>query len=101
MQYRRHAKLTQLTSFVVLGVKTTWKGIWLTLMRELAPQSETGAFLRSSYAFHHDIGTDPNFPARPCYELGFEATGNPRLKLDGTTSTSAMHVPGVIECCWH
>lgn len=45
-----------------IGVKNAWKLTWLTLMRELAPQSESGAFVRASYAFHHDIGTDSAFP---------------------------------------
>lgn len=43
------------------GAKTGWRLAWLTLMRELAPQSKDGAFQRPSYAYAASIG-DPGFP---------------------------------------
>ncbi len=43
------------------GAKTGWRLGWLTLMRELAPQSKDGAFTRPTYAFDANIG-DPAFP---------------------------------------
>ena len=33
------------------GAKTAWRTAWLTLMKELAPQSPEGAYERPSYKF--------------------------------------------------
>jgi putative glutathione S-transferase len=35
--------------------KTTWSNFWKTLMVELAPQSKTGSFVRSTYSFDNTM----------------------------------------------
>ena len=37
--------------WIVHGAKTTWNGIWLALMQELAPQKKDGSYERPKYAF--------------------------------------------------
>jgi glutathionyl-hydroquinone reductase len=49
-------------SSLVKTAKFGWKQIWLTFMRELAPQSKEGDYKRPTYSFKHKIG-DPDFPA--------------------------------------
>ena len=49
---------------LVKGVKTTWRLAWTTLMRELAPQSKDGDYVRPSYGFTGEIGTS-QFPDEP------------------------------------
>mmetsp|Transcript_5211 Transcript_5211/g.13129 ORF Transcript_5211/g.13129 Transcript_5211/m.13129 type:complete len:401 (+) Transcript_5211:34-1236(+) len=44
---------------LVTGVKTGWKFAWTTLMRELAPQSEDGSYVRPKYTFQQTISSDP------------------------------------------
>lgn len=46
------------------GVKAAWRGVWEIMMKELAPQSRDGEFVRASYKFGSRIG-DPQFPAQP------------------------------------
>eukprot|EP00210_Caulerpa_lentillifera_P004559 g4349.t1 len=41
----------------LIGVKTSWKWTWLALMNELAPQSQSGAFVRAPSAFGENIGS--------------------------------------------
>lgn len=48
-------------SSLVTAAKFGWKSIWLTFMRELAPQSDNGSYSRPKYAFQHRIG-DKDFP---------------------------------------
>ena len=36
---------------LVKGAKTAWRQAWLTLMKELAPQTPDGAYARPSYKF--------------------------------------------------
>jgi len=40
---------------LVKVAKTTWSNFWKILMVELAPQSKTGAFVRSTYSFDNTI----------------------------------------------
>jgi len=51
---------------LVTTVKTGWRMAWVTLMRELAPQSKEGDYVRPSYGFKGEIGTSafPDEPAR-------------------------------------
>ena len=49
---------------LVKGVKTAWRLAWTTLMRELAPQSKDGDYVRPSYGFTGEIGTEA-FPEEP------------------------------------
>eukprot|EP00277_Geminigera_cryophila_P038194 CAMPEP_0173103842 /NCGR_PEP_ID=MMETSP1102-20130122/38699_1 /TAXON_ID=49646 /ORGANISM="Geminigera sp., Strain Caron Lab Isolate" /LENGTH=223 /DNA_ID=CAMNT_0013998871 /DNA_START=41 /DNA_END=709 /DNA_ORIENTATION=+ len=49
---------------LVKGVKTGWRLAWTTLMKELAPQSKDGDYVRPSYSFTGEIGT-PTFPDEP------------------------------------
>ncbi len=49
---------------LVKGVKTGWRLAWTTLMRELAPQSKDGDYVRPSYGFTGEIGT-AEFPEEP------------------------------------
>jgi putative glutathione S-transferase len=59
-------------SALVKTAKFGWKQIWLTFMRELAPQSKTGSYTRPTYSFQYKIG-DVDFPAetgRYCLYLG-------------------------------
>ena len=49
---------------LVKGVKTGWRLAWATLMRELAPQSKDGDYVRPSYGFTGEIGTAA-FPEEP------------------------------------
>lgn len=46
---------------LVTAAKFTWRQLWLAFMRELAPQSTTGAYQRPSYTFQNCIG-DVEFP---------------------------------------
>lgn len=43
--------------------KFGWKTIWLTFMKELAPQSKDGAYTRPAYTFTGQIGSE-EFPVR-------------------------------------
>ncbi len=49
---------------LVTTVKTGWRMAWATLMRELAPQSKEGDYVRPSYGFKGEIGTSA-FPDEP------------------------------------
>ena len=49
---------------LVKTAKFGWQTVWLTFMRELAPQSSDGMYKRPSYSFQHRIG-DADFPAQP------------------------------------
>jgi len=49
-------------SALVKSAKYGWQQIWLTFMRELAPQSKGGDYKRPTYSFQRKIG-DPEFPA--------------------------------------
>lgn len=42
---------------LVKGVKTGWRLAWTALMKELAPQSKDGQYIRPSYDFKGKIGT--------------------------------------------
>lgn len=44
---------------LVKGVKTAWNQAWKTLMKELAPQSKDGSYVRPSYSFDGYIGKHP------------------------------------------
>ena len=55
--------LEPLARHVCAVAKGGWRLAWLTLMRELAPQSKDGDFVRPAYAFDGSIG-DPSFPVR-------------------------------------
>lgn len=49
-----------LTSYNVnccTGAKSGWRLAWETMVRELAPQDQTGNYSRPSYAFDEQIGT--------------------------------------------
>ena len=48
---------------IVKTAKFGWNQLWLTFMRELAPQSNDGGYKRPSYTFQHRIGQHPDFPA--------------------------------------
>lgn len=52
---------------LVAGVKTGWKFAWTTLMRELAPQSKDGSYVRPKYTFQERISNQAgaNFPDEP------------------------------------
>ena len=52
---------------LVKGVKTGWRLAWSALMKELAPQSKDGEYIRPSYDFKGEIGTH-TFPE--CDEPG-------------------------------
>eukprot|EP00879_Flechtneria_rotunda_P003181 GHRR01003404.1.p1 GENE.GHRR01003404.1~~GHRR01003404.1.p1 ORF type:complete len:405 (+),score=101.52 GHRR01003404.1:151-1365(+) len=47
---------------LVTGAKTGWRLAWQAMVRELAPQDQTGNYSRPKYAFDEQIGT-PQFPA--------------------------------------
>ncbi|MEW5299857.1 MAG: hypothetical protein WDW36_002831 [Sanguina aurantia] len=47
---------------LVQGVKLGWRSAWQLMVRELAPQSKTGAYVRPKYSFDGRIG-DAAFPA--------------------------------------
>jgi putative glutathione S-transferase len=61
-------------SALVKTAKFGWQQIWLTFMRELAPQSKDGDYKRPTYSFQHEIG-GPDFPAEN--ERYFLFLGNP------------------------
>lgn len=44
-----------------VGAKTGWRLAWETMVRELAPQDQTGSYSRPKYAFDEQIGS-PRFP---------------------------------------
>lgn len=46
---------------VVGGVKQAWRLAWQTMVKELAPQSKSGAYVRPAYTFMSSVG-DPDFP---------------------------------------
>lgn len=58
---------------LVKTAKFGWQTLWLTFMRELAPQSSDGNYKRPSYTFQNRIG-DPTFPPHGRY---FLYLGNP------------------------
>ena len=45
------------------GVKAGWRLAWQVMVKELAPQDKSGAYVRQSYTFTSKIG-DKEFPVR-------------------------------------
>eukprot|EP00882_Tetradesmus_deserticola_P027826 GHRQ01030955.1.p2 GENE.GHRQ01030955.1~~GHRQ01030955.1.p2 ORF type:complete len:126 (-),score=20.59 GHRQ01030955.1:303-680(-) len=45
------------------GAKTGWRLAWETMVRELAPQDNSGSYTRPANAFNERIGS-PRFPVR-------------------------------------
>ncbi len=103
------------------GVKEGWRAAWATMVKELAPQSKSGAYKRQSYGFTGRIG-DSQFPVSTKVSTPVRQSPNTpvsqrrpgvcvcvclcvcvccRLRVAGTMCTSATHAPGVTAYCSH
>lgn len=70
---------------------------WLTLMRELAPQSKDGEFARPSYAFAASIG-DPGFPVESGRYHLYVGNVSPCLATE-CVHCSGRGMPGALWTC--